>query len=56
MYIVMTSQQFQKYIYDDSEITPEEMLAAAAWELDDREGRGAPGMDVSDQDDFETTT
>ncbi|HEX7447594.1 MAG TPA: hypothetical protein VF306_08620 [Pirellulales bacterium] len=30
--IVMTSQQFQKYVYDDSELTPDEMLAAAAWQ------------------------
>ena len=29
-YIVMTSQQFQKYVYDDTELTPGEMAAAAA--------------------------
>lgn len=54
-YIVMTTQQFQKYIYDDSELTPDEMVAAAAWQLDDRDGWGAPGMDAYDQDDSETT-
>lgn len=55
-YIVMTSQQFQKYVYDDSELTPDEMVAAAAWQLDDCEGWGAPVMDAYDQDDSETTT
>jgi hypothetical protein len=55
-YIVMTSQQFEKYVYDDSELTPEEMLAAAAWQLDDRDGWAAPGMDAYDQDDSEATT
>jgi len=43
VYIVMTSQQFQKYVYDDSELTSDEMLAAAAQHLDDPEGWGAPG-------------
>ena len=51
VYFVMTSQQFQKYVYDDGELTPGEMVAAAASDLDDPEGWGAPGMDESDQDD-----
>ena len=38
VYIVMTSQQFQQYVYDDSELTPKEMLAAAGGSLDDDEG------------------
>lgn len=38
VYIVMTPQQFQKYVYDDSELTPDEMAAAAAVHLDDSEG------------------
>lgn len=50
-YVVMTSQQFQKYVYDDSELTPDEMLAVAAWQLDDREGWGAPAVDAYGQDD-----
>lgn len=50
VYFVMTSQQFQKYVYDDSQLTPDEMLAAAACRLDDPEGWGAPGMDAYDQD------
>ncbi len=55
VYVVMTSQQFQKYVYDDSELTPDEMAAAAALHLDDSEGWGAAGMDAYDQDDSETT-
>jgi len=55
VYFVMTSEQFQKYVYDDSELTPDEMLAAAASQLDDPEGWGAPGMDDYDQDDHETS-
>jgi hypothetical protein len=51
VYFVMTSQQFQKYVYDDSELAPDEMLAAAAADLNDPEGWGAPGMDAYDQDD-----
>ena len=38
MYVVMTSQQFQKYVYDDSQLRPDEMLAAAALRVDDPEG------------------
>ena len=53
VYFVMTSQQFQKYVYDDGELTPGEMVAAAASQLDDPEGWGAPGMDEYDQDDPE---
>lgn len=51
IYFVMTSQQFQKYVYDDSDLTPGEMVAAAASHLDDPEGWGASGMDAYDQDD-----
>ena len=50
IYFVMTDQQFQKYVYDDSDITPDEMLAAAASQLDDPEGWGAPGMDADDKE------
>ena len=56
VYFVMTSQQFQKYVYDDSELTPDEMVAATMSQLDDPEGWGAPGMDDFDQDDPETTS
>jgi hypothetical protein len=55
VYVVMTSEQFRKYVYDDSELAPGEMLAAAAAQLDDPEGWGAPGMDEYDQDDSEAT-
>jgi hypothetical protein len=50
LYIVMTGQQFQKYVYDDSDLTPDEMLAAAALHLDDPEGWGSPGLDACDLD------
>jgi hypothetical protein len=56
VYVVMTSQQFQKYVYDDGDITPDEMLAAASQHLDDPEGWGAPGMHSYDQDDSEATS
>lgn len=56
VYFVMTSEQFQKYVYDDSELSPDEMMAAAALQLDDPEGWGAPGMDDYDQDDSETNS
>jgi hypothetical protein len=35
-------------IYDDSDLTPEEMMAAARLMLDDPEGWGAPGMEIYD--------
>jgi len=53
VYFVMTSQQFQKYVYDDSDLNSGEMLAAATSQLDDPEGWGAAGMDAYDQDDSE---
>jgi len=56
VYFVMTRQQFQKYVYDDSELTADEMLAAAASQLDDPEGWDAPGMDEYDPDDPEATS
>ena len=56
VYFVMTSQQFQKYVYDDSELTPDEMLAAVASQLDVPEGWGDPGMDAYDQEDSEPVT
>jgi hypothetical protein len=51
VYFVMTSQQFQKYVYDDSDLTSGEMVAAAASHLDDPEGWGAADMDAYDRDD-----
>lgn len=55
VYIVMTRRQFQMYVYDDSELTPDEMAAAAALHLDDPEGWGAAAMDAYDQDDSENS-
>jgi hypothetical protein len=34
VYFVMNNQQFQRYVYDDSELTTDEMMAAAAFHLD----------------------
>lgn len=42
-------QLVEKLEYDDSEWTEEEMLAAAAEQLNDPEGWGAPGMEIYDQ-------
>jgi hypothetical protein len=55
VYVVMTSQQFQKFIYDDTELSADEMLAAAALHLNDSEGWGAPSMDAYNQEDSEAT-
>jgi len=49
-YVLMTREQFQQLVYDDSDLTPDEMMAAAAHSLDDPEGWGAPGMEVYDSD------
>ncbi|MBW3539994.1 MAG: hypothetical protein KY476_06985 [Planctomycetes bacterium] len=51
VYFIMTGEQFRKYVYDDSELLPDEMLAAAASQLDDPEGWGAQDMHEYDQDD-----
>jgi hypothetical protein len=37
-YFVMTDEQFKKYVYDDSELSVEEMLAAATSQIEDPEG------------------
>lgn len=55
VYFVMTSEQFRRYVYDDSELTPDEMLAAAASQLGVPEGWGAPGLDEYDQENPEAT-
>jgi hypothetical protein len=49
VYILMTRQEFARVVYDDSELTPDEMLTAAAQGLADDEGWNAPGMVVYDQ-------
>jgi hypothetical protein len=47
-YVLMTREQFQKLVYDDSDLTADEMLAAATRGLNDPEGWGAPGMEDYD--------
>ncbi len=56
VYVVMTRQKFQTLVYDDSELTPDEMMAAAAQSLDDPDGWGAPGMEGYDTDNSESPT
>ncbi len=51
LYVLMTRDLFRKLVYDDSDITPEEMMAAASEELNDPETWGAPGMEAYDQAD-----
>lgn len=50
-----TRRNLGPYVYDDSDLTPDEMAAAAASHLDDPEGWGAAGMDAYDQDDPQTS-
>jgi hypothetical protein len=50
--VVMTvdaREKLEKLVYDDSEWSEQEMLAAASQQLDDPEGWGAPGMEVYDE-------
>ena len=42
-------QELQKVVYDDSDLTEDEMLDVAAKQLDDPEGWGAPSMEIYDQ-------
>ena len=48
VYVLMTRQQFQTLVYDDSDLTPEEMTAAAEQAIDDPDGWGAPSMAADD--------
>jgi hypothetical protein len=41
-------QELQKLVYDDSEMTEQEMRAAGRDQLNDPEGWGAPGMEIYD--------
>jgi hypothetical protein len=50
IYILMTRREFQRLVYDDSDLTEEEMRAAANGALDDPDGWGARGMDSYDRD------
>jgi hypothetical protein len=51
----MSDQQSPRHVYDDSDLTSEEMLAAAASHLDDPEDWRAPGQDGCDRDGSEET-
>jgi len=47
----MTRQEFKRLIYDDSDLTDGEMMAAAGHLFNDPDGWGAPEMDVYDEQD-----
>jgi hypothetical protein len=55
VYVVMTRQAFQRLIYDDSDLSPEEMQAAAAPALADPEGWDARGMKDYDRLDSDSS-
>ena len=42
-------EELQKLVYDDSDLTSEEMRAAGRDQLNDPEGWGAPGMQIYDE-------
>jgi hypothetical protein len=51
-YVLLRADQYRRLAqlaYDDSDLTPEEMTAAAAVFLTDAEGWGAPGMESYDK-------
>ena len=54
VYILMTRREFQRLIYDDSDLTEDEMQAAAGMALNDPEGWGAPGIETYDHDDADS--
>jgi hypothetical protein len=52
VYVLLSREEFQRMLvrrYDDGDLSADEMLAAAARNLEDPEGWGAPGMDVYDR-------
>jgi hypothetical protein len=55
VYVLMTRQEFQRLVYDDSDLTAEEMQAAAGSALADPEGWGAPGMNDYDRLDTDSS-
>ncbi len=42
-------QELQKVVFDDSELSGDEMMAVLADQVNDPEGMGAPGMDDYDK-------
>ena len=54
VYILMTRREFQRLIYDDSDLTEDEMQAAAGMAVNDPESWGAPGMEIYDHDDADS--
>ena len=56
VYILMTRQEFQRLVYDDSDLTAEEMHAAAGPTLVDPEGWDAPDMKGYDRLDTDSSS
>jgi hypothetical protein len=50
VYVLMTRGDFQRLVYDDSDLTQAEMLAAASGALDDPDGWGADGVESYGRD------
>jgi hypothetical protein len=55
VYVVMTRQEFRRLVYDDSDLTAEEMQAAPGQALADPEGWDAPGMKDYDRLDADSS-
>jgi hypothetical protein len=56
-FVLMTVEgyeQLRRLAYDDSDLTPDEMLAAASWAIADSDGWDAEGMSDYDQTDATT--
>jgi hypothetical protein len=49
LYVLMTRQEFERVVYDDSDLTEDEMRAAAAQGLVAESGWGAADLDAYDQ-------
>jgi hypothetical protein len=47
--VLMTRSEFRRLIYDDTDLTSDEMRAAAALGLSDAQGWNAPGMEPMTQ-------
>lgn len=48
VWVMLTRDRLKQLMYDDDDLSTDEMLAAATQGLDDPEGWGAAGMEVYD--------
>jgi hypothetical protein len=56
LYIFMSRQQFETLVYDDSDLSADELLAAAAAANRGRDGWDAEGMDIYDSPAYDAPT